>query len=44
MTDLQRALYQFAQENRVYPLLHPEQQELRDEIGGYTPRSFAAGI
>ena len=30
MTDLQRALYQFAQENRVYPLLHPEQQELRD--------------
>ena len=28
MTDLQRALYQFAQENRVYSLLHTEQQEL----------------
>ena len=30
MTDLQRALYQFAQENRVYSLLHTEQQELRE--------------
>ena len=28
MTDLQRALYQFAQENRVYSLLHTEQQAL----------------
>ena len=28
MTDLQRALYQFAQENRVYSLLHTEQQTL----------------
>ena len=30
MTDLQRALYQFAQENRVYSLLHTERQELRE--------------
>ena len=30
MTNLQRALYQFAQENRVYSLLHTEQQELRE--------------
>ena len=29
MTNLQRALYQFAQEKRVYPLLLPEQQELQ---------------
>ena len=28
MTDLQRALYQFAQENRVYSLLHTGRQEL----------------
>ena len=30
MTDLQRALYKFAQENRVYSLLHTERQELRE--------------
>ena len=30
MTDLQRTLYQFTQENRVYSLLHTEQQELRE--------------
>ena len=30
MTDLQRVLYQFAQENRVYSLLHTDQQELRE--------------
>ena len=30
MTNLQRALYQFAQENRVYSLLHTERQELRE--------------
>ena len=28
MTDLQRALYQFAQENRVYSLLYTGRQEL----------------
>ena len=28
MTNLQRALYQFAQENRVYSFLHAEQQAL----------------
>ena len=30
MTDLQRALYQFAQENRVYSLLHTDRQALRE--------------
>ena len=30
MTDLQRALYQFAQETRIPSLVHGEEKELRD--------------